>query len=560
MLKAINKKNLNSILLLLVVFLLFFLAAKLIDNKLSHEYPYGYLASDAFWDLTEIEFISKEGNYKYEPPWKCAGFEDCFGYTIAVWYHVASVFSLISGLEPHVLAPFLSLFFSILASLIAFFIIKKINYKLALFSTPLIFFLYTQNFKLLYIWGYWDVILANLFLFCAILCMLNIKTKRVEYALGIFIAGTFMTHLVEFAYLLGLAVLYAIFMFINKKYGSLKKLGIAYALSFIIMFYFILNQYIGTFLTQNKGSISFQAAGKVDWWVPVFQNFGLFKYIIIIGIIIILISLFYKFRKKEENSLVYLAFIYLALVCVFNYLPLGHFSSKAFTMRFLWPIILAPAFGMVVYQIYLILTRYLKTNKSLTFLLLFFAVTLSTFIYVNKDVGAVGSMMNRDSWDAFNWLRENTKEDVKVLYVYGDYYTQSAYLLSGHRTPYYIITSSIMDHLKNKKITNQIRIDVACCPDTMYSYRSSFLGLTSHLNEENYNMYINNSNFCDFDYYHFDKFSRYQELIHYNQILAGFLLNNMGFEKVYENNFVIILKKPRELGGRCLPDEGIKIQ
>jgi hypothetical protein len=544
--------------LILAFSLLFFLSAKLLDHKIVHGYPYGYLASDAFWDLTEIEYLKDVGKYKYEPPWKCGGFKDCFGFTVPVWYHVGSKFSIISGLDGYAMAPFLPLFFSVIVSLVIFLIICKINKKLAFFSIPLFFFLYSKNFKILYLWGYWDVILGNLFLVCAALCLFNLDKKRMEYALGIFIAGTFITHLLEFFYLSGFIAIYVIYAIFNKEGQKLKKISIAYVSFFIISSYFIVNQYIGTFSLQSGGSISFQAAGKLtEWWVPKFMDFGFLFWIILLGIVLILLKSFNN--RKKESGMVYLFFAYLVFLGFWNYLPLGLFGSRASQARFLWPIFASLALGIVLFQVFSIISKVFKVDKNILFLAIFLILLLLGFFYINKSVQAAGSMMNPASWNAFLWLRENTPEESEIFYVYGDYYSQTAYLLSGHRTPYLLVMDSITEHLKNKKITNDIRIRVGCCTDTGFSYRSSFLSLTPRMKEENYDQFMNRSDFCDYDYYFFDKFSRYNELGYYNNVLYNFLIDNLGFERIFENEFVIILEKPSELKGRCLPDEGINL-
>lgn len=552
-----GNKKLEVIILTISFLLLFFLSAKLLDHKLVHGYPYGYLASDAFWDLTEIEYLKDAGNYKYEPPWKCGGFKDCFGFTIPAWYHVASKFSIISGLDEYAMAPFLPLLFSVIASLVVFLIINKINKKLAFFSIPLFFFLYVKNFKVLYLWGYWDVILANLFLLCAALCLLNLEKKRIEYALGIFIAGAFMTHLVEFVYLSGFIAIYFIYAFFTKQYYKLKKISIAYALFFIISLYFIPGQYIGIF-SLHWGD-SFHSAGAPDFWVPKFTDFGLLFWIILLGIVLILLKSFNKITAKKEDGLIYLFFAYLISIGFWNYLPLGPFSDKAFLMRFLWPIFASLALGIVLFQISSVISKVLKIEKNLLFLVLISVFLLCGFFYIIKSIQPAGSMTNEASWDAFLWLRKNTPEDAEIFYVYGDSYSQTAYLLSGHRTPYMLTTTGITEHFKNKSITNNLNMRVACCRDTGFAYRSSFLKLTQHMDAEKYKEFIKTAGFCDFDYYFMDKLSRYKEFTYYNQVLYNFLTNKLGFEKIFENELVIILKKPEELKGRCLPDEGINL-
>lgn len=557
MTNKINNKTINLFLILVVSSLLLYLGGKMLDNKIDNGHPYGYLASDAFWDLTEIEYISEQGNYMYEPPWKCHGFKDCFGFTIPVWYHVASVFTIISGLGGYASSPFLPIIFSVIASLISFMIVRKINYKVALFSTPLFFLLYTQNFRIMYLWGYWDVSLAFIFLLGAVFSVINIRSDNMQYVLAVFIAATFMTHLVEFVYLLGFVVLYVGYMLYLKDYKVIKKTVISYIVATVIMSYFIINQYIGTFKSPGE-NLAMRIAGKPDWWQPAFQHFEIFRYVLLIGLVVIIGLCYIKIRNKDETAVVYIACLYLLSTCMFNYLPLGHFSDKALYMRWIWPVFFAPAFGFVVYYVYLYSTKFLNVNKFVFFLVIFAVISIGMFVYANTKVSASGSAMNKESWDAFNWLRENTPEDSVVLYVYGDFYSQSAYLLTGHRTHHRLYPEEVIEQVRKNNISNDMPIDISCCNDVGYAYRTSLFGLARHLDEDREQLY--NSSFCDSEYYFFDKYSRYNELTAYNNVLISYLQSNLGFRTVYENGFNIILKKPENLTGRCLPDEGIRIR
>ena len=71
----------------------------LFGHSLSHEYPYGYLASDAFQHQTRAQSIKDAGNYRNEASYIIMGVQNAVGYYPPVLYHLSVILSHLSGLE-----------------------------------------------------------------------------------------------------------------------------------------------------------------------------------------------------------------------------------------------------------------------------------------------------------------------------------------------------------------------------------------------------------------------------------------------------------------------------
>src|SRR3989338_6691318 len=87
----------------------------LLDHRIGHDFPYGYLASDSFQHQVRAEAIKDIGNFKYEATYISKGFENVVGRYPPALYHIAVVFANASGLEAYDAIIFIVLFFAVLA-------------------------------------------------------------------------------------------------------------------------------------------------------------------------------------------------------------------------------------------------------------------------------------------------------------------------------------------------------------------------------------------------------------------------------------------------------------
>src|SRR3989344_432468 len=88
----------------LIAFFLLFLwlgPGTLWSHTLSHDFPYGYGAADAYQHQVRAEWVTQAGGYSNEAPHIVIGYEDVIGYYMPGPSHLAAVFSHSSGLESH---------------------------------------------------------------------------------------------------------------------------------------------------------------------------------------------------------------------------------------------------------------------------------------------------------------------------------------------------------------------------------------------------------------------------------------------------------------------------
>jgi len=89
---------------IIIVFLFFWLLVwtglgQIYDNKLAHDFPHGDFASDAFQHNVKAQYIKDQGNYRQNPFYASAGLPDIIGFYPPLLYHVAVMYSTLTGLE-----------------------------------------------------------------------------------------------------------------------------------------------------------------------------------------------------------------------------------------------------------------------------------------------------------------------------------------------------------------------------------------------------------------------------------------------------------------------------
>jgi len=136
----------------------------LFDNKIKHDFPYAYGASDAFQHQIRAESIKDMGNFRYESYYLVKGVENIVGVYPPVVYHLAAIYSYVSGIEVYDSIYFILVFFSIIASFVMYYIIRNFNRTVALLSLPLSILIFSFPISSGFLWGHWTSILSQSFL------------------------------------------------------------------------------------------------------------------------------------------------------------------------------------------------------------------------------------------------------------------------------------------------------------------------------------------------------------------------------------------------------------
>src|SRR3989338_6622950 len=154
----------NSYLILIFSVLLLIGNANLWDNELKHDFPYGYLASDAFQHQVRAEAIKDAGNFRLEANYISRSFENAVGRYPPVIYHLAVIFSYLTKLEVYDSIYFIVFFLASLSAIIMYFVIKGLNKNVALLSLPLSLLIFSSPNYIGFTWGHWPSMLGQFFL------------------------------------------------------------------------------------------------------------------------------------------------------------------------------------------------------------------------------------------------------------------------------------------------------------------------------------------------------------------------------------------------------------
>lgn len=546
------------LLTIISIILLWFGLGNLWDHKISHEYPIGYLASDAFQHQTRAESIKDAGNYRNEAFYIAKGFHDVIGYYTPIVYHAGDMFSILSGLEIYD-GVFLFLFlFTIIGIIAMYFIIKGFNRNIAILAMPLTIFIFTTNTLIAFTWGHWPAVLSNVFLIGTLWSLAKLNSKWGFIVFGIFTAGIMMTHTSETVFLFLFVFLFLIGKFLFKKFNLKESLeiGKGIILALIISFYYLIifrftwmvaqpysfnvsPTWVGNpgfYLYRYFGSFEFFSAANGDHFPHLFLIF------ILIGLII---SIMLFLKTQNIVSAIGIGMLILGFT---NYIG---FDWRAFQLRFFWPVYLSILFGTGLYYVLKFIIKKLNVLVSIFIsLLLLIAVTLSSnFLPPNT------SMMDPYHWDMLTWLSKNTEENSKIYFLYGDIYPQDALLRNSKREHYLINTDDYFQALNNNTIKRYYKTKLPGDGGVMLPYRKSLFSYGYYAKDYDLDYFYGPRDLCAFDYYIFDKYvadrtSNGMVINQYNLAIREKMLNH-SMQEVYANEIVSILKNPKP-GEDCI--------
>lgn len=513
--------------------------ATIMDFRLYHEAPYGYSASDAFWDLAQQMFLQDSGNYRYMPYYMRAGFKDTVGFHMPIFGHLVVLFSHASGLPVHDANLIIPFIFSIVSAMIFYIIMRNFNKNIAVISLALAVFLYIRNFTIVYLWGIWDIIVASSFVLASMWALDRLEIKHSSVLLGIFTAAVALTHITEAAYLALFIVIFVVIKLLRKKmkFSDIKKIFVAGILSLILAFYYLPIFRYGYGRTGSDFSFRITKPERYD---VIINHFGVSLFLIVIGAVIAVYIVLTK-----EKYFAPLAGLFLLFAGYTNFI--GDFGPRAMQIRYMWPVYLSVFFGI---SIYFMLKLAIK-NWKLYFSVIISIILAIAFVKAYHTATPQQGLMDDEHWKAFTWVWKNTDPDSRILFFYGDPYTQEAVVFTTKRTGYRVDFDDFTNTLKNKTIKRYYTLNVAAADDGELQYRISFFKYGYHFLEANTSDYFGPLDICKFDYYVFDKVSRQPILVQYNFLIANDLLKKEFITKAFENNEVIILKN-NKVGADCI--------
>lgn len=541
--------NLLEIGYLILVFsiLLFIGPANLMDHKLSHGFPFGYLASDTFQHQIRAEAIKDDGNFRYEAKYISHGFENVVGRYPPIIYHLAVILSYSTDLEVYDTIYFIVFFLGSLSAIIMYLIIKGINRNVAILSLPLSLMIFTGPNYVAFTWGHWPSIVGQFFLLALFWSIYRIKLEKSFLFVGIFLSAIILTHTSELVFALFFIFVYFVLNFILKRIdiSDIKNLIFGGIIALTITFYYLIIFRYSWFIAQPYlFSIKPIWEGNPGFYLINFQ----------ILLIFILIGLLVSFITIKKNA--YTAFLAGIAMLIMGYGNYFGFDVRAFQLRFLWPIYLSVFFG---FGIYYILKFFIKRWSLVYSILLgvIFLVLLSGLInipYIPKyEKLSTQGIMNPFHWEALKWLSEKTPENAKIYFFYGDIYNQDALLRNSKRVHSQVDPNDFIDNLNNRKIMRYYATELPGDGGGGLLYKKSLFEFGLYDQEIESSYYFGKKDICQFEYHVFDKVSRQEALAQYNLIIANEMLQK-GSELVFENEVSIILKN-NNLGEDCIDEK-----
>ncbi len=542
---------LEKIFLLLIFSILLYIGySNLADHTIKHDFPYGYLASDAFQHQIRAEAIKDAGNFRYEAPYISHGFEKVVGRYPPVIYHLSVILSYLSGLEVYDSIYFIVFFCSSLSAIIMYLIIRKFNKNVALLSLPLTILIFGFRSYGGFTWGHWPAIVSQFFLISFFWSISEINIKNSFIFIAIFTSAMALTHTSELIFGILFLILYFIIKTLNKslKKQEIKAILISGFISFILSLYYLI-------IFKNTWAIAQPYSFLV---MPLWDNnpalylkdFGALLIFIILGIILS-ISLI----KKMHTSMIIGASM--LLLGFTNYIG---FDTRAFQLRFFWPIYLSVFFGFAVYTLLKFALR--KWNilhsiiLSIIFIILFTGLVKIPFVqsYIpHYEKLSTPGVMDPYHWEMLNWFPENTDENAKIYFFYGDIYSQDALLRNSKRVHHQVDPEELVKVINNKEVRRDYITEFPGDGGGGTAYRISFFKFGLYGEDLGKEYFFGKKDICNFDYYIFDKVSGQPVLAQYNLLVASELLKKDFISKVFENPVSMILKNNKP-GADCIEE------
>lgn len=527
---------------LFCVFLAYIGMAASMNHQLKHPFPYGFSASDAFGEIAYTEGIQDLGNYKFLPSYLRAGFSDTLGFHMPISNHIFAIFSFASGLSVWDSLLVIGFLYSIFGVLAMYLLIRNFSRSIALISIALGVFLYTRNFSIIYSWGQWDLIIATMLLISAVWSLDRFELKYSHILFAVLASGTALTHITEAVFLFMFTALFFIIRIAKKKssFGELKKLAVSGIIVIAICFYYLIIFKFGYAAGGFDSTIRYQAP---EWFDAAFSQFGLLQFLIIGGL---LVSLFLLPTGTESTALLF--GVFMLFIGYTNFV--SSFAPRAFQTRYLWPIHLSVLMGALIYFLVKLAVKEWKMAYSVAIGMI---LTISiTYGYYEKTSGS--GIMDQRHWDMMMWVRQNTAKDAKLLYFYGDPYSQEAILWNQKRVSYRVSMEDFVNAIKERKIKKEYVVNVAAADDAELLYKKSAFSFGYHYKEVNMSDYFGKKDICEFDYFVLDKIGRQQALAQYNLLIANELVKK-GAQPIFDNG-VLILKNINQ-GGNCIEERNI---
>lgn len=493
-----GNKALEGIFIIAYIGIFLWMCGPFLKYLVIHDRPMAFVSTDSYAWYTYSKGIYDSGSFKYTPSFLNLGMEGFTSPEPPLFLQLNAFMAHATGLPLYDIQILLVMLMVILIILIFFVIVRSYNPFLAYLSLPLCIITFTWPFDASIIFGIIPAVFGFVFLFVSFFMMLNMDLKYSAAIMGLVFSAMVMGHTVrvfEFVFFGGVFIIIG-FVLKRVNLGFLKKLAIAGGIASITTVYHLV-----IFWQRYSEGSSFnfvpldQGARYLTITLKDFK-FGT-QYVILAGL-----ALCVYFLIKERKNIKCLIFTF----PLTGFLLVHFFRvNKIYQVTFFWPSLLGLALGLVIFFVLrLNLFSVIHDNKIFHFWLsLFIAWLLILQIHYasrgyREIISDTGTTPNQAQWSALMWIRENTKPDDKILFVYfNDYPEDFEYLLfPTERQMHYIPLEDIDFALKQGCIVNHIIKDYSV--PFFYKRDPDFPLKIVKVDKSQY--VRSNMTVCDFDY------------------------------------------------------------
>ena len=540
------------LLLAFLALLLFLGPGVLLGRNISHSFPYGYFASDAFQHQIRAEAIKDAGNFRYEAAYISKGFENIVGRYPPVLYHLAVLWSYAAGIEVYDSIYFVVAFFAVVACFLMYWIIRDLNRHVALFSLPLSLLVFSNPNAIGFLWGHWPSLLSQSFLILLFWSILRMDLRKSYIFIALSLSVTALTHTSETIFGIIFLAFFFVFKILAKKFNfkDIRIMCWSAGIFFVLSGYYMII-FLNTWAKGQPYSFFVQSVweGNPGFYIA---GFGLLLIPMAIG------AVFSLLKIKGSHTAVIVGFAMLFS----GFLNYAGFEVRSFQIRFFWPIYLSVFFGLGIYITFKSVIK--KWNFSYSaaifvILVILFSGIVKLPILKQTNVQIIPAIpyFNRDSspgimdplhWDALKWISQNTEKGAKVYFFYGDIYSQDALLRNSKRFHSQVDPEDFIKSLQERKIKRKYTTETPGDSGGGMAIRKSFFEFQEAAKDVPVSEFFGPKDICGFDYFVFDKDSRQPVLTQYNLLIAKEMVKKEFIKPVFDNEGIVILrnKKPGE--------------
>lgn len=542
----LNRHYIEALVLILTlsIFIWFGLATSW-QHKISHDLPVNFRAADAFWNTEFANYLKQRGSYDVYGAYYSGGYDDAVAHLPPMMYHISVIFSNMSGIEVYDSIYFF-LYVSILISILtAYILVRKFNWHIAVLSLPACFLVFTNPFDVGISWGQWSFLIGSLFVLPVFFSFGMLEVKGAWMLFAAFFTGLMLTNFPQFGIVGFFIFLYlTVNFFINKSkvFSMIRKLILSGIVVLIFSIYWLI-----IFASTLGSTVPFLSTVKplrseVGFAVVVFSDLGFIGWFVLLGVVI---SVFFLLKKKSFPIYV---FLFMFFIGFGNYFLFG---KRSLQLRFLWPIYSSIFIGILLYFVLKLIIR--KCNYLCSAGLFF--ILLVSMIWFSYKGPVTGGLMDPYHWESLNWIKDTTPPDSKIVYFYGDSFSQKSPLSSSQRLSYLIGISDLAESFENKTMRRDLLSELIDEGSSGFAYRKSAFSFGYHAIEDSKtNIVIGNKrrDICSFyDYFVFDKLSSYQPALAQLNMLVREELLKHDFKEVFSNNIVSVLQNTNK-GADCI--------